>query len=80
METGLAYIVVEDVAVLMPGLALRTGRIEVSVAVGIEDMVGAEQAGQCPADFGILEDLADFGNTRQYIVADIALFGENFFE
>ena len=77
VETGLAHIVVEYITVFVPGLALGTGWVEMAVAVGVEQIVGAEQARQHAPHFGVREDAGDFGYARQDIVANITFFFED---
>ena len=72
-EAVVADVVVKDEIVLVPGLPLRAGAVEVAVAMGVHRIAGAEQAVQRAVDGGACEDLAYFGDARQDIVAGIAL-------
>ena len=76
MKAWVTDVVVEDVAVLVPALALPAGWIEVAVAVGIQDITRPQEAGKRAAHGRMVENLLNPGNSGQNIVSDIALFFE----
>ena len=68
-----AYAGVAPVAVLVPGLDLAARRGEVAVPVRLGEVVGTQYAADGTADDRMAEDLLDFGDARQDVVAGVAL-------
>ena len=72
-EARVAQVVVVDVAVLVPGLASASGRVEVAVPVRIEDVSRTEEAGQGAGHRGMPEDVPDLRYARQDVVSRVPL-------
>ena len=57
----------------MQGLALAVGLVVVDKAVRFEEVVVAHDAGECAARHGIVVEEPEFGDSREEVVAGVAL-------
>ena len=68
----IADILVEDVVVLVPSLAVAAGGIEVAVAVRVHQIARAQNTGQGTVHSRVCKNLGDGGDARRDIVAGVA--------
>ena len=77
VKSRMPQIVIVHITILMPLLSSSPRRIQVTMSMGVQNVIGSQQTRQGTLHIGVLKHAPDLRNPRQNIISGIAFCRKN---